>query len=143
MKIKKLLAYCVAIALLSVANTSCKNDDDEKIEIPAELVGTWELTEKYFPSGMPDDWKWKKVQNDEKYTLTLNADHSFTSTQFPNCQKGTYNHWENKLSLNYLCERSEENIYIFKFKDKNYSLILSPTYLNCDEGCSYKFVRVR
>ncbi|MCK0201649.1 hypothetical protein MWN41_01295 [Ornithobacterium rhinotracheale] len=57
MKIKKLLAYCVAIALLSTATTSCKDDDDEKIEIPAELVGTWELTEKYFPSGMPDDWK--------------------------------------------------------------------------------------
>ncbi|MFU2124267.1 hypothetical protein, partial [Ornithobacterium rhinotracheale] len=29
MKIKKLLAYSMAIALLSVANTSCKNDDDE------------------------------------------------------------------------------------------------------------------
>ncbi|MCK0201650.1 hypothetical protein MWN41_01300 [Ornithobacterium rhinotracheale] len=30
MKIKKLLAYCMAIALLSLVTSSCKNDDDEK-----------------------------------------------------------------------------------------------------------------
>ncbi|QAR31303.1 hypothetical protein EQP59_08115 [Ornithobacterium rhinotracheale] len=33
MKITKILAYCMAIALLSTAITSCKNDDDEKIVV--------------------------------------------------------------------------------------------------------------
>lgn len=43
MKIKKLLAYCVAIALLSTATTSCKDDDDEKLKFLPSLLALGSL----------------------------------------------------------------------------------------------------
>lgn len=106
------------------------------------LEGTWRLIEIYNGDGGSNS-SWTPVENGYTYTFMKNG--NFTSNRFEACTKGSYSISSNKLILVYGCNgfstgvETPEGTFIENYDIKDGFLILSPTYLNCDEGCENKF----
>ncbi|KFF07193.1 DUF5640 domain-containing protein [Flavobacterium reichenbachii] len=109
--------------------TGCSNDD--KNLDTNNIIGTWKL---------------HKTQNG--YTYTFNTDGTFKSSRFTKCLTGKYTVSSDKLTLDYDCEgfttqiETPSGTFIENFKLEKGYMYLSPTYLTCDEGCSYKFKKI-
>lgn len=122
---------------------SCNNDDDTQIN-DNSIIGTWKLIEVYGNDGANGQW----TDVDNGFTYTFKNDGSFTSTRFSECLYGTYVISESSLSLDFGCENfstgieSPEGTFIESYRFEEGKLYLSPTYLSCDEGCSYKFSKI-
>lgn len=126
------------IALILLFTLSNCSDDDTNHN---PLTGTWQHTEEYVISGVHGEF----LPVTESYNYTFNANGSFNSTRFSDCQTGTYFIQNSKIYLHYDCNEFPlshfvNNGYIIeKFVIENNKLIIIPTYLSCDEGCGSIF----
>ncbi|AUS07068.1 hypothetical protein [Pseudotamlana carrageenivorans] len=133
-----ILILCIFLSL-----TSCSDDEAKSQE--NNFLGTWKLIETYGSDGGSNS-QWTSVDNG--YTYTFNNNGTFSSTRFTECTTGTYGVSSNSITLVYGCEGFDTGIenpagtFVenYVFEDEN--IILTPTYMNCDEGCSYKFEKV-
>lgn len=123
--------------------TGCNHEDPKQQE--NSIYGTWKLIEIYQGDGGSNP-QWTTVNSG--YTYTFNNDGTFSSTRFTECNSGTYVMSSDLITLKYNCNGFDTGIenppgtfaesYIFK----NTNLILTPSYLNCIEGCDYKFEKI-
>lgn len=119
-------------------------NDDENKDQQSTINGSWLLTEIYESDGIIGSWK--EVENG--FVYTFNNDMTFTSTRFTECTYGTYSTTNQVLTLMFGCEGFDTGIenppgtFIENMDFDGKDLILSPSYMNCDEGCGYKFVRI-
>jgi hypothetical protein len=117
----------------------------EEIQTENSIYGTWRLVETYNSSGAGDG-KWLKVTN--SYTYTFNTDGSFKSSRFPECLSGDYDLTSTQITLKYGCVNFDSGItsppttFVENFSFEGSFLFLKPSYLNCDEGCSFKFQKI-
>lgn len=131
------------ILIMIVLISSCSKN--ETIEQEDELKGTWKLIERY-GSDAGNISQWHPVENG--YTYTFNSNGTYSSTRFSECSTGDYTFTASTLTLAYDCENFNTGIenspeaFIENYVFENRKIILTPTYLNCDEGCSYKFRKI-
>lgn len=131
----KQLLLALAIGLTAMG---CNRYGQEE-ELTSDFTGTWRLTEYYDVI-----LNWRKVPKESQYTYTFKKDSTFTSTKFDDCGHGTYRMYKDTLELTYACP-DFENYWVKgkTLKEKmvleNKTLILTPTYIPCIEGCDEKF----
>ncbi|RAV28091.1 lipocalin-like domain-containing protein [Sinomicrobium soli] len=119
---------------------SCSNDDDAATP-RQQITGTWTLAEAKVGTGAPG--KWEPVS--EGYSYTFGSDGTFSSDRFSGCTAGTYVLSEDTLVLEYDCEgfttgmEEPEGTFSESISFEGGKMILTPTYMGCIEGCSYKF----
>lgn len=123
--------------------TGCNEEEAKQQE--NSIYGTWKLIEIYQSDGGSNP-QWTIA--DISYTYTFNNNGTFSSTRFAECASGTHKVTNKSITLNYSCNEFDTGIenppgtfvenYIF---EKN-NLILTPSYLNCIEGCGYKFEKI-
>jgi len=140
---KKLLKlgiiFCIILTILSCSN------EDEKVENVNSIVGTWKLIEIYNDPG-DGSGSWNSVENGYSYKFAVNGE--FTSTRFSECSSGNYSINSNELTLNFDCDgftagiENPEGTFIENYGFESNTVILVPTYLNCDEGCGWKFEKI-
>ena len=138
----KRIPISFAIGLLILG---CSDKDNSLIQ-EDNLLGTWELIEQREYGGTPNtDWR----PTAYSYQIELKADGKFVSSRFSECAKGEYfvSSTDNTLTFEYSCPDfsvkglSGNGIFLEKYSFDGKYLILSPTYLTCDEGCAFKFER--
>ena len=121
----------------------CSKDDDTS----NKLVGNWVLIETYNSDG-GSPGSWNEVSEEDSYFINLTEALTFTSDKFSECTAGIYIKDEVSFSLIFGCDgftagienppgTFKENYYF-----ENSNLIVTPNYLNCDEGCLYKFKKI-
>ena len=124
----------IGIVLLQL---SCKKDPQEVDS--SKLEGKWKLVGRDF--GLPD-WK---VDVEDGEELTFYPDSAF-SKGVSKCSEGPYSVSGKFVTFDYSCPDKEtllsEGIqkWIFSIKDGN--LILTPTFLICDEGCTSFYKKI-
>ncbi|WP_176328520.1 MULTISPECIES: lipocalin family protein [Arenibacter] len=134
----------ILLFTIIISFSSCsQNDENQKNE--NSIYGTWKLVEIYGSDG-GNSPQWNPVNNG--YTYTFNSDNSFASNRFSECSTGMYELTSSNLTLKYNCDGFNTGIenppgsFVENYVFESNHLILTPTYLNCDEGCSYKFEKV-
>lgn len=140
---KKLLKlgmiFCFVLTI-----SGCSNDD-ENIKDENSIVGTWKLIEVYDDPG-DGSGSWNSVENGYTYNFSLNG--QFTSTRFSECNSGNYSINSNELTLDFDCDgfttgiEDPEGTFIENYTFELNRIILVPTYLNCTEGCGWKFEKI-
>lgn len=140
---KKLLKLgmisCFVLTLFGCSN------DDENIKDENSIVGTWKLIEVYNDPG-DGSGSWNSIENGYTYNFSVNGE--FTSTRFSECSSGNYSINSNKLTLDFDCDgftagiENPEGTFIENYTFESDRIILVPTYLNCDEGCGWKFEKI-
>lgn len=114
---------------------------DGSLEVTdSNLLGTWKLTEAFISSGGPQYWV--DVPDGDEFTFLVNG--TFTTTQFPNCNEGSYFIEESELRLQYNCEEPDTpyqaDLITYNLELKSGYFLATPTSGPiCIEGCSYKF----
>ena len=124
---------------------ACSNSENQEINKLNRIVGTWQLTEIGLGDGRSSS-SGTVIENGYKYTFNENG--TFSSNRFDQCSEGSYSVSSNHLILDYNCKDFStgiENppgtfIEIFAFSEG--FMFLSPTYMNCDEGCYNKFKKI-
>lgn len=123
--------------------TGCS--EEERTQQENALYGNWKLIEIYQNDG-GNNPQWTTV--DSGYTYTFNTDGTFSSTRFTECTSGNYQVSSNSITLDYSCNGFDTGIesppgtFIENYIFENNYLILTPSYLNCIEGCDYKFEKI-
>jgi hypothetical protein len=123
--------------------TGCSEEETKQQE--NSIYGTWKLIEIYQGNG-GNNPQWTSV--DSGYTYTFNNDRIFSSTRFTDCISGTYEVSGNSITLDYSCNGFNTGIetppgtFVESYIFENANLILTPSYLNCFEGCDYKFEKI-
>ncbi len=135
------------ILILVLIVMSCSSDNnDNKSGTNNRMIGTWRLVETYIGTGDLSTTQWETVENG--YTYSFNRDGTFSSSRFSECESGAYEFSEELLTLNFGCDGfttgidSPEGTIVENYLLENEFMYLSPTYLSCAEGCSYKFQRI-
>ena len=124
--------------------TGCSEENLKQQE--NSIYGTWKLIESYGSSG-GNTSSWGSVK--DGYTYTFNVNGSLLSTRFTECTTGTYELSSSSITLKYDCNGFNTGIenppgtFVENYAFEKSFLIITPTYLNCDEGCSYKFEKVQ
>ena len=134
------------ILTITFTLVSC-SENDENLSEPQEvsLIGQWQLIEVFLPSGNGTD-SWNTIDNG--YTYNFNANTTFTSDRFSECDNGFFIYKDNLLTLDYSCEgfttgiESPEGTFIENISFDGGNMILVPTYKDCTEGCGWKFRKV-
>lgn len=128
----------IYLAVLFFCFSSCSKSDSTTSN--PSIVGKWKQTEVFTSNGDSSP-AWQTVANG--YEIELLSNGTFTSTKYSECTTGTYIiSAENEVNMVYNCA-GFMNSYVEKVETITGSqLILRPTYLNCDEGCSVKFEKV-
>lgn len=127
--------------LLSLASCS---DDDTKSQ-NENILGTWKLIETYGSDGGSNP-QWRPVDNG--YTYTFNNDGTFSSTRFTECTTGTYGVSNSTIILDYGCAGFDTGVenpagtFVENYSYENGNIILTPSYMNCIEGCAYRFEKI-
>lgn len=130
-KIKmKHLLLALAIGFIAMG---CRNFEKGE-SINSDFTGTWKYSAYYDAM-----FGWRNIS--EGYTFTFKKDSTFTSTKYESCQYGTYHIKGDTLTLNFACSGFKAPL-VEKIRREGTSLILTPTYLFCDEGCSYRFIKI-
>jgi len=135
---KTLPIYCLLFLGLFVNCTSTDNSPQEN-----SIFGSWQLIEYFDIYGTNPPWN----PVDDGYLYTFNEDGTFYSNRFNECLEGVFSLNNNELTLEYGCEgfttgmETPEGVFVEQITFENNTLILTPTYMNCDEGCGYRFVR--
>ena len=126
------------LSILFLPLFSCsKSDKDDTNPTTSNLIGKWKQIEIFGSNGGSNP-TWQKVTNG--YTIEFLSNGKFISSKFTECSTGGYAiSITNEISMTYNCS-SFTNNYIEKVEtNTNSQLIIKPTYLECDEGCSVKF----
>ncbi|MEY2693597.1 MAG: hypothetical protein RIT03_1989 [Bacteroidota bacterium] len=128
----------VYLTILFIGFFSCSKSDSTTSN--PSIVGKWKQTELFTSNGGSSP-AWQTVANG--YEIELLSNGTFTSTKNSECATGTFSlSATNDLNMTYNCA-GFTNSYVEKVETITDSqLILRPTYLNCDEGCSVKFEKV-
>ena len=128
------------LSLLTILLFGCSNDD-ENIEAEKSIIGNWKLIEVYDDIG-DGSGSWNAVENGYTYGFSENG--QFTSTRFSECSTGNYTIDSNQLTLSFDCDGIEdpEGRLIENYIFESNTVIFVPTYLNCDEGCGWKFEKM-
>jgi len=136
MNIMKTLIYLPILLILTMSCSKSNNDDSSK----PSIIGKWKLIELYNSDGGTSP-TWHTVTNG--YLLEFFSNGTFTSTKHIECTTGSYTiSPTNEVNMTYNCV-SFTNSYLEKVEtNTSTQLILKPTYMNCDEGCSVKFEKV-
>jgi hypothetical protein len=126
--------YYLPILLILLLSCS-KNENNDPVE--PTVVGKWKQIELYNSDG-GSSTSWHAITNG--YTIEFLNNGTFNSTKHTECSTGKYTlSASNEITLTYNCT-SYTNKYIEKLESlTNTELILKPTYMTCDEGCSVKF----
>lgn len=136
---KHLYFICICLLVCTLSGCSVNSDWDEN-----SLAGTWQLEAAYSSSGGPGSWS----TVEDGFTYKFQRDGKFFSNRFEECGQGTYSTTANELTLNYNCEgfvigsEDAEGVLVEEFRFEGKSLFLTPKYLLCIEGCSYKFRKI-
>ncbi|WP_445733741.1 hypothetical protein [Mariniflexile sp.] len=134
----------ILIFNLIIVASSCSQNDENK-QIGNSIYGTWKLIETYNGTGGGTS-QWATIDNGYRYTF--NTDNTFTSNRFSECSSGTYELTTSNLILTFDCDgfntgiESPPGTFVENYAFGDSYLFLTPTYLNCDEGCSNKFDKV-
>lgn len=128
----KYIILCAPAFLLLL--TACKDQE-------TSLYGTWQLTEVYISPGTREG-EWVAVENG--YTFDIQPDGTFYSSKYDKCSTGSYTISDQTISFMYNCQNfypcnASSSTCIESFSFENQYLVLRPNYLDCIEGCSYKF----
>lgn len=122
--------------------SSCSDEQTEQQE--NSIYGTWKLTEEYIVSGVNGNWT--QIQNG--YTFSIESNNTFSSTEFQECNEGVVQINETQIVFKYECDgfttgiESPEGEFSFKYSFVENKLSLNPNFLNCDEGCGYRFSKI-
>ena len=139
-KIKKQfnMKTIIYLAALFFCFSSCSKSDTTTTN--PSIIGKWKQTELYTSNGGSSP-AWQTIANG--YEIELLSNGTFTSTKYSECATGTFSlSAANEVNMVYNCA-GFMNSYVEKVETITGSqLILRPTYLNCDEGCSVKFEKV-
>ncbi|MBF2708278.1 hypothetical protein [Flavobacterium soyangense] len=132
----KTLIYLPILLFLTMSCSKSNNDDSSK----PSIIGKWKLIELYNSDGGTSP-TWHTVTNG--YVLEFFSNGTFTSTKHIECTTGSYIiSPTNEVNMTYNCV-GFTNSYLEKVEtNTSLQLILKPTYMNCDEGCSVKFEKV-
>lgn len=120
-------------------------DEEETKQQENSIYGTWKLIEIYQSDG-GNNPKWTSVNNG--YTYTFSNDETFSSTRFTECTTGTYDISNSTIILDYSCAGFDTGVetppgtFVENYNFENGNIILTPSYLNCIEGCGYKFEKI-
>ncbi len=125
----------------------CCSSSNNTIETPQDnsIIGSWQLVQAYIASGGSNN-AWRDIEN--RYVYVLKEDGTFTSTRFDACDKGEYSYNETSLTLAFHCENftmgieTPEGTFVESASMEDGFLVLSPTYLSCDEGCLFRFSKI-
>ncbi|MGL1885571.1 MAG: hypothetical protein OCD76_03560 [Reichenbachiella sp.] len=132
------------ITLIIIMLSGCSNSDDE-IKTEQSIIGNWKLIEVYSDIG-DGSGDWNSVENGYSYSFSSNGE--FTSTRFSECSSGTYTINSDELTLVFDCSgfttgiENPEETFVENYAFELNTVILVPTYLNCDEGCGWKFKKM-
>ncbi|WP_159439336.1 lipocalin-like domain-containing protein [Tenacibaculum agarivorans] len=132
------------LSLLAILLIGCSSDS-KNVEIENSIIGTWKLIEIYNDSG-DGTGSWKPVENG--YTYNFSIDGQFTSTRFSECSSGNYTIDANQLTLDFDCNgfttgiEKPEGIFIENYAFESNTVVFIPIYLNCVEGCGWKFEKL-
>lgn len=132
----KTLIYLPFLLFLTMSCSKSNDDDSSK----ASIIGKWKLIELYNSDGGSSP-NWHTITNG--YTIEFFSNGTFTSTKHIECTTGSYTiSPTNEVNMTYNCV-GFTNSYLEKVEtNTSTQLILKPTYMNCDEGCSVKFEKV-
>lgn len=106
-----------------------------------KIIGKWQFSE-FFGGDGGNNPSWSEIPNG--YTIEFLENGKFISNRFNECSIGTYSlSTNNELLLDYNCTDFQNN-----YKEKimnltNAELIIRPTDSQCDEGCDYKFKKIK
>lgn len=119
--------------------TNCGQEETKQKE--NSIYGTWKLTEEYIVLGVNGNWT--QIQNG--YTFSIESNNTFSSTEFQECMKGVVDISETQIVFKYECDsfttgiESPEGEFSYKYSFVGNKLSLIPNFMNCDEGCGYRF----
>ena len=124
--------FPISILLLSLISCARNNNSSPT----PSIIAKWKQTALYNSNGGSSP-AWQQVTNG--YTIEFFNNGTFTSTKHSECAAGNYTvSASNKINMTYTCA-GFTNSYLEEIEaNTNTELILKPTYLNCDEGCSVK-----
>ena len=131
--------------LFSTVSCNKNNNNEDRTTDNSKIIGEWQLVEVYESDGGSIN-QWNAVDNGYNYIFV--SDGVFTSSRFTECTNGTYSVSDTTITLGYSCINfntgieSPEGTFIENFSFDNDNLILVPSYLNCAEGCGWKFSKV-
>ncbi|MCF6296335.1 MAG: hypothetical protein L3J25_11690 [Flavobacteriaceae bacterium] len=129
------------LSVLVISLISCTKNE-RIIDQNTKMIGTWQLIEIFESEGASNP-QWTEIENG--YTYTFNSDNSFISNRFLECTNGIYTVLNGILTLDFGCQNFDTGIespagtFIENYTFESGNLILVPEYLNCIEGCGYKF----
>ena len=127
--------------------TGCNEEEAKQQE--NSLISTWQLKEQWLGNVGDTSISWSEVA--DGYSITFLENNNYSSTEFTACQNnvnnGSFSLEENSLSklveISIQCSSTGNDFirkYTYIFENDN--LILTPFSHPCDEGCSYKFVKI-
>ena len=122
--------------------TGCSEEEIKQQE--SSIYGTWQLTEEYIVSGVNGNWI--EIQNG--YTFSIESNNVFSSTEFQECAQGIVVISDTQIVFKYECEgftigiEFPEGEFSYKYSFVGNKLSLNPNFMNCDEGCGYRFTRI-
>ena len=82
---------------MAVFTISCDKNRSDENEI---YFGSWKLSQTLISDGSSSP-NWQNVSNG--YTVILNSDYKFTTSQLSDCISGNYNISNNIITFNYSC----------------------------------------
>jgi hypothetical protein len=130
----------ILILLLNISFFGCKEED---LKLDNTIYGTWQLVEVWEVSGVKGKW----VTVNDGYTYKLSSSNTFESTMYEECETGTFQIKSDSLIFEYSCSQfspceTGNSRCIEKLEKQDCLIVLTPTYMNCAEGCGRKFKKI-
>ncbi|TDS14691.1 hypothetical protein [Sphingobacterium paludis] len=114
-----------------------------KTDVPVnsnELTGKWKLVGQDW--GLPDGY----VEVKNGYELVFHVDGTFQKQKYNDCRNGNYRLTDSSIIFDYDCATKStmlsEGVQEEYYSLSNGLLQLTPSYLNCAEGCSDSYKKI-
>ena len=129
--------YYLFISLIFVL--SCSKNNNEKSN--QNITGKWKQVAFYNSNGGSTPI-WNQVDNG--YTIEFLNNGKFISTKHSECTTGDFIlTTNNQISMTYNCSSFKNNFIEAIEMNTISELVLKPSYKECDEGCSVKFIKIK
>ncbi|MBC6411132.1 MAG: hypothetical protein GDA42_11900, partial [Ekhidna sp.] len=143
-------------AIKVVINTTSQNANGS--DMATQIFGSWQLIEFYSFSGLAtgdEESNWSKVENG--YILELKPDGRFFSSEFEECQAGTFtitsDESDDYVTLKYGCEGFvprhnhnkdyDKDILSYSYVITDSIMELKPVSYTCYEGCNVRLTKIK